>query len=83
MENDEKEITVLYVNQSYTYGGKALDLFHNGDEDGLIFENPTVDPLCCKLYDCLGTLLSEVTVPAESIVRLDLPKVGMIRVNKI
>jgi alpha-galactosidase len=80
-EGDEKEITVVYADLPYTYHGKACDLFHNGDQDGLIVENPTDRPVQAQIFDNMGNLLSVACIPAGSILRLPVPPTGMIRMQ--
>ncbi|MBR5868142.1 MAG: alpha-galactosidase [Clostridia bacterium] len=81
VEDENREIVVLYADQPYTFRGKKLDLFHNGEEDGLIFENPTDKTLRTVMFDCFGTSLGEVEVPAGAILRIPLPRTGMLRVT--
>lgn len=80
-EGEEKEITVVYADLPYTYHGKACDLFHNGDHDGLIVENPTDRPVQAQIFDNMGNLLSASCIPAGSILRLPVPPTGMIRMQ--
>ncbi len=81
-ENDEKEITVLYADQPYTYHGKACDLFHNGDLEGLLVENPTNRLVQAKIFDNMGNLLSISCIPANTILRLPVPPTGMARISE-
>lgn len=80
-EHDQKVIAVLYTDQPYTYTGKSCDVFHNGDIDGLIFENPTDKALNAEIFDCLGTLLEQVSIPSQTIRRLSVPVTGMLRIK--
>lgn len=80
-ENDNKIITVLYADLPYTWTGKDCDVLHNGDADGLIVENPADTPLTAEIYDCFGTRLGTADIGAHTIVRLPVPKTGMVRVR--
>lgn len=81
-ENDEKLIAVLYTDLPYTYEGKPCDIFRNGDADSLIFENPTDDTLIAVIFDCLGAQLEQRSIPPRSILRLNVPATGMVRITK-
>lgn len=78
-EKEEKVISVLYTDLPYTFTGKCCDVFHNGDMDGMIFENPTDSSLTAEIYDCFGLLLKTTEIKANTIVRLPVPKTGMVR----
>lgn len=80
-ENREKEVTVLYADQPYTYVGKPCDLFHNGNAEGLIVENPTVQEIRGQIFDCFGHTLSTFTIPAHTISRLPVPPTGMAHIQ--
>ena len=81
-EDDSRIITVLHADLPYTYDGRACDIHHNGDTDGLIFENPTDDLLTADISMLFGTQpIASVTVAPHAIVRLPVPQTGMVRIT--
>lgn len=81
VENDKKLITVLYAEPAYIWTGKECDVLHNGDKDGLIFENPANDSLQIQIYNCFGELLETREIGANTIEKLPVPKTGRISVK--
>ena len=79
-ENDDRFIAVQYADLPYTYTGKPGDLFHNGETDGLVFENPSDHPVQVEAYDCMGRPVHTEAVPARCIRRLPVPVTGMLRI---
>lgn len=80
-ENDDKLIAVLYTDLPYTYEGKACDIFHNGDTDGLLIENPTDDILKAEIFNNLGASLERCSVMPHTILRLNVPVTGMVHIE--
>ena len=81
-ESDDRVIAVLHADLPYTYDGRACDVFHNGQADGLVFENPTDQILEAEISLAFGAdLLSRVTVQPHSLVRLPVPPTGLLRVR--
>lgn len=81
-EDDEKQITVLYSDLPFTYMNKNADVFHNGDINGIIFENPVNKPLQVEIFDCFGKMTEKVSVPEKTIMRLQVPVRGMFTVRE-
>ena len=66
----------------YTYDGRSCDVFHNGQSDGLVFENPTDETLEAEISLSFGAeTLRTVVIPPHSLVRLPVPPTGMVRVR--
>ncbi len=80
-ETEKKSITALYTDLPYVWDGKDGDVLHNGDIDGIVFENPTAVPCTAVVYDCFGELLDTVDVAAGTMVRLPVPVTGMAAVK--
>lgn len=81
-ENSERMITVLHSDLCTVWDGRRCDIHHNGDSDGLLFENPSDETLCAQIFRLFGAeLLETVTVPPHSITRLPVPQTGMARID--
>lgn len=80
-EGEDKIITVLYDDLPYTYCGKDADVFCGGEKGGLIVENPSDRMLNAEIYDCFGECTETVSIVAGNIVRLDVPKYGMLKLK--
>ena len=81
-EGADRSITVLHDDQPYTYEGRACDVFHNGEVDGLIFENPTDKTLEAEISTMFGkNVIAKTTVAPNSIVRLPVPPAGLLRIR--
>ena len=80
-ENEDKIVTVLYADIPYIFSGKTADVFHNGDEDGMYLENAANTPAHAAVFDCFGNFLSETAVAASAVVRLNVPRTGMVRIQ--
>ncbi len=80
-ENENKQITVLYSDLPFICKDKNADVFHNGDTDGIILENPTSRAFCGEIYDCFGRLLERLTVAPEAILRVSVPVRGMLKLR--
>lgn len=80
-EGEDKIISVLYDDLPYTYDGKDTDVFCAGERGGLIFENPTDAMLSVEIFDCLGNLTQSVACGARSIIRLNVPKMGLAKIR--
>ncbi len=80
-ETAEKSITALYTDLPYVWDGKDGDVLHNGDIDGIVFENPTEVPCTVTVYDCFGERIDTVDVAAGRIVRLPVPVTGMVLIR--
>ena len=81
-ENDSRVIAVLHADLPYTYDGRECDVFHNGDTDGLIVENPTDSVLSAEISVMFGEQrICETTIATHSIVRLPVPPTGMLRIR--
>lgn len=81
-EGDEKQITVLYADIPFTYKNKNADVFHNGDTDGIIFENPSDKTLNAEIFDCFGKSLDKITVSPGSVSRIKAPLRGMLSIRE-
>lgn len=80
-ENEEKRITVQYADQPYAFDGKAADVFHCGEGNGIVLENAadvTVEVVC---LDCLGHTTATMDVSAGSIRRIPVPLAGVMRLR--
>ncbi len=80
-ETEEKSITALYTDLPYVWDGKNGDVLHNGDIDGMVFENPTKGSCTVTVYDCFGERLDTVAVAAGTMVRLPVPVTGMAEIR--
>ncbi len=77
----DKQITVLYADLPFVYNDQNADVFHNGDANGIVFENPSEKTLQLDIFDCLGNVLEKLTVGPQSIVRIPVPVRGMLTVR--
>lgn len=77
-ESEQKSITVLYADLPYTWDGRDSDVLLNGDMDGLILENAADRDAAAVWYDCFGNMLGSMTVKAGAIVRIPVPRTGMV-----
>ena len=81
-ESDDRVITVLHADLSYTYDGRACDVLHNGHNDGQVFENPTDQTLEAEISMAFGAeVICKVTIEPHSLTRLPVPATGMVRVR--
>ncbi len=80
-EGENKQITVLYADLSFTYSGKPADVFHNGENHGIILENPSDKALTADIFDCFGNHTEKVSVAPETIARINVPVRGMFSVR--
>ena len=81
-EDETRTITVLHGDMPYTYDGRACDVFHNGQTDGLVFENPTDAVLDAEILASFGAeSLGRVSVAPHSLIRLPVPMTGFLRVH--
>jgi len=82
-ETDARIITVLHGDLCCVWDGRACDIHHNGEADGLIFENPTDDSLIAGISLLFGKQpLQTVTILPHTLVRLPVPQTGMVRITK-
>lgn len=80
--NDERIITVLHGTLPYVWDGRSCDIHHNGEEDGLIFENPSDDTLTAEISYLFGErVIDTITVAPHTLVRLPVPQTAMVRVT--
>ena len=57
-------------------------MFHNGEADGLIFENPTDKTLEAEISVMFGAeTVCKTTVAPHSLVRLPVPPAGLLRIR--
>lgn len=80
-EGEKKSITVLYADLPYTWDGKNCDVWLNGDNDSLIFENPSADVLEAVWSDCFGQCLGSMKIAGNSIVRIPVHRTGCVRIH--
>ena len=81
-ESEDRVIAVLHADLPYTYDGRSCDVFHNGQSDGLVFENPTDETLEAEISLSFGAeTLCTAVIPPHSLVRLPVPPTGMVRVR--
>ena len=81
-ESEDRVIAVLHADLPYTYDGRTCDVFHNGQADGLVFENPTNKTLEAEVSLSFGAeILSTIVIHPHSLVRLPVPPTGMVRVR--
>ncbi|MCR5484004.1 MAG: alpha-galactosidase [Clostridiales bacterium] len=76
----EKSITVLYSDGVYSYKGGNSDVFHCGNDDGIVVENLSEDSIDVKIYDCFGDFVKEESIGAGGIKRVGVLPTGMIRI---
>jgi alpha-galactosidase len=82
VESEDRVIAVLHADLPYTYDGRSCDVFHNGQSDGLVFENPTDETLEAEIYLSFGAeTLCTAMIPPHSLIRLPVPPTGMVRVR--
>lgn len=82
-ETDNRIITVLHGDLCSVWDGRDCDIHHNGEADGLIYENPTDDSLMAVVSLLFGKQpLQTVTIPPHSLMRLPVPQTGMVRITK-
>ncbi len=80
-EGKNKQITVLYSDVPFVYSGKSADVFHNGDINGIILENPENKQLQADIFDCFGKLCEKTFIEPQSIRRINVPVRGLITVR--
>ena len=80
-EGKNKQITVLYSDVPFAYSGKSADVFHNGDINGIILENPENKQLQADIFDCFGKLCEKTFIEPQSIRRINVPVRGLITVR--
>ena len=80
-EGPEKTVAVLHGVRYYAWRGKALDLFLDADEDGLILENPTDKELSASVFGEFGAEPGGVfTLAPGALVHIPVPRMGLLRV---
>lgn len=80
-EGENKQITVLYADVPFVYEGKNSDVFHNGENHGIILENPAEKQLQLEIYNCFGELTEKTAVAPEAIIRVNVPVRGMFSIR--
>lgn len=81
-EGKEKQITVLYEDLPFIYKNKNADVFHNGNMNGIILENPENKALVAEVFDCFGAQLEKMSVAPETVLRINVPVRGMLAVRE-
>lgn len=82
-ENAQKNITVVHGDLPFTYRGKTCEVFHNGNEDGMIIENATDSILKVEIFENFhNEPIAALEIAPYAIQRVPVSQTGMTHIRQ-